>query len=421
MKKIPYNVDKENETDPVYTRRSFPKKTMTITTASKSNELAKYQSTRSSDEDLFLTNDTPIFRLPQECILRIFSYYTDIKALTTIANVCKKWRRTALQPFLWKNVHYEFHHFKSLTITSPFLQEENITSIPNLSRLINVPSVSPFEHLNKIRLADLYIEDISKIVKTFNQIKTLICDNIRREDNRVTVHLSMFSHLIKLEELQLHFHKPCNLGGASTPFFNRPSSISPIFPASLKALHLLNIYDFEESVMRARDAGRSEWEQPVRPIHYLGNAEEDLLIKYKMITSRICLQSLSLNRCSALTANIWRTCMIPCTQELEYLSLTGRKRDVSREPPEDDPFAFLDLEGLENASRKLELEKALTEFFGGLRQIKEISLDDFICSKGLVSGIEKLAVPYKINGESGVSINSYMNKTLFNVKLTFQH
>lgn len=270
-------------------------------------------------------------------------------------------------------------------------------------------------------MADLYIEDISKIVKTFNQIKTLICDNIRREDNRVTVHLSMFSHLIKLEELQLHFHKPCNLGGASTPFFNRPSSISPIFPASLKALHLLNIYDFEESVMRARDAGRSEWEQPVRPIHYLGNAEEDLLIKYKMITSRICLQSLSLNRCSALTANIWRTCMIPCTQELEYLSLTGRKRDVSREPPEDDPFAFLDLEGLENASRKLELEKALTEFFGGLRQIKEISLDDFICSKGLVSGIEKLAVPYKINGESGVSINSYMNKTLFNVKLTFQH
>ncbi|KAG0749038.1 hypothetical protein G6F57_002774 [Rhizopus arrhizus] len=421
MKKAPYNVDKENETDPAYTRRSFRKKTMTFTTASKSNQLAKYQSTRSSDEDLFLTNDTPIFRLPQECILRIFSYYTDIKALTTIANVCKKWRRTALQPFLWKSVHYEFHHFKSLTITSPFHQEENITSIPNLSRLINVPSVSPFEHLSKIRLADLYIEDISKIVKTFNQIKTLICDNIRREDNRVTVHLSMFSHLIKLEELQLHFHKPCNLGGAITPFFNRPSSISPIFPASLKALHLLNIYDFEESVMRARDAGRSEWEQPVRPIHYLGNAEEDLLIKYKMITSRICLQSLSLNRCSALTANIWRTCMIPCTQELEYLSLTGRKRDVSREPPEDDPFAFLDLEGLENASRKLELEKALTEFFGGLRQIKEISLDDFICSKGLVSGIEKLAVPYKINGESDVSINSYLNKTLFNVKLSFQH
>ncbi|RCH97042.1 hypothetical protein CU097_010176 [Rhizopus azygosporus] len=364
--------------------------------------IKKYHSQPIHYDDLFVDNDTPIFRLPPDCMMLIFAQYNDAKTLTTLASVCRRWRRTILQPHLWKDTYYQLYEFNQLlkTLCRPYRTSLQLSYIQSLTisssslhqRMIpgTLPRLSAFKQLKKIHLIDLYIDDISKITKLFSHVKVLICDNIRRDDDRCTIHLSIFSHLLELEDIRLHFDRPCNLGGPIMPFMHNRNVIAPVFPPCLKSLHLLNVYDFEESLIRLYSG---------RPVpSSRTSVEQDLLMKYKMLTSQIRLTTLTLNRCSSFTANIWRLCMIPCTKNLEYLSLTGWK------PPVVD---------------RVDSEEALTDFFGGLKQIKEIKLHDFVCTPGLVRGIKKLARSYQMNGQIG-AIEEYLHQTLFDLSLSFQ-
>ncbi|KAI9276108.1 hypothetical protein BY458DRAFT_554812 [Sporodiniella umbellata] len=356
------------------------------------------------DDELFITNDTPVFRLPQDCILLIFSHYTDVKTLTVLASVCKRWQRFVSHPFLWRSVNYEFYdfitHLKTLSMRNkasgflPNIKGLTIQSLfSGLAKLTSIPRASPFKQLQQVHLVNLHINDITKIVRLLNYVKILACDNIHRQDDRPTVYLSTFSQLLHLEELRLHFHKPSNLRGAALPFLvSDQPSVVPAFRPSLKSLHLLNVFDFE--CTRA-----------------------DILTKYKAITKGINLRSLSLDRCNALTAGIWRHCMKQCTRQLEYLSLTGCRKSTLKET--ENPSLLTDLDALEEEWKEKDLEMALSDFFGALKNIKNIRLDDFVCSKGLVSGIETLSKAYKINGETNVSIRDYLDQTLFDFHIVF--
>lgn len=62
--------------------------------------LLKKNTMQSIDDDLFLFNTTPIFKLPQDCILIIFSLFSDVKTLTLLSSVCKLWKRFTSHPFL---------------------------------------------------------------------------------------------------------------------------------------------------------------------------------------------------------------------------------------------------------------------------------------------------------------------------------
>ncbi|CAO3663865.1 unnamed protein product [Rhizopus stolonifer] len=377
-------------------------------------------------EDLFLFNTTPIFKLPQDCILIIFSLFSDVKTLTLLSSVCKLWKRFISHTFLWRNVRYEFHHFsrhlkalnqrnnsrgsqqlshvKSLAILLPS-REENTGS----TRLTEMPDTSPFTQLEKLYLINWHITDINKIIKLLSRVKLLRCERIRRESDQITIQFWMFSQLYQLEGLHLHFQKPCNPGGAHTPFFTpNLSTIKPSFAPSLRRLRLLNISDIEGPMIQQRQES----------IILRESAEEGLLAKYRALTRGISLRELYLDRCGALTATIWRTCMIPCTRQLNYLFLAGRKRESLMDNVPDDLYAFLDVDGLDDATKEIELEDALKEFFGALKHIKEIRLVDFACTKGIVSGIKQLSKPYRINGEENVSIESYLNK-IVDVHLEF--
>lgn len=52
--------------------------------------------------DLFSTTDTPVYTLPNDCLLAIFKLCGDFENYCTLLNVCRRWRALASQPFLVK-------------------------------------------------------------------------------------------------------------------------------------------------------------------------------------------------------------------------------------------------------------------------------------------------------------------------------
>lgn len=62
------------------------------------NSLSVSEDVHEKDLNLFKDNDTPIRKLPYDCLVEIFLHCPYTETLLELSRVCHSWRKIALQP-----------------------------------------------------------------------------------------------------------------------------------------------------------------------------------------------------------------------------------------------------------------------------------------------------------------------------------
>lgn len=69
------------------------------------NKLSLVEDEYHNDLQVFLDNDTPIRKLPYDCLLKVFGYFQHTDTLLALSRVCRSWRKVVLQPILVRNTY----------------------------------------------------------------------------------------------------------------------------------------------------------------------------------------------------------------------------------------------------------------------------------------------------------------------------
>ncbi|KAI9329596.1 hypothetical protein BD770DRAFT_56038 [Pilaira anomala] len=309
------------------------------------------------------------------------------------------------------NTNPQFEHIRKLTIDSKCTNK--------LKRHIECRTTSPFKQLEILQFDHTSLNDIAFITLWINHASTVNCQNIPVNESG-TVHMPNFSFLKKLNHFKLQFSRKCSL--KLTFFFNEPDLNT--LPSSLKSLELINIYDEEENWISRQDVLEAtayilmrdestrasvDWKRTLLPVQIWDiwlKLENRLVLKYKMLASLPNLTRLSLDRISSFTARIWNECLLPCSSQLTFVSFKGWYGD--RESPRSI------IRRVQNEEKEVDVEQALSRFISSLSNIKEIVLDDFVCTVGLIQGLQKLDKEYTIDRTLEVG------KKLSNCKITIK-
>lgn len=306
---------------------------------------------------------------------------------------------------------------------------------------------SPFTQLQHLHLINMDLSDIQFIVREYaHHISILICENIQVSHMYGDFSMPNFSSMPNLKQLKLHFARRSGFGivvsgfdltSRRSPPQNFDSSISHILPTSLEQLEITNVYNREEYLFRPQDATKAIVSQMAMEgnehgylmqemIENWNNLERQLITKYNMLTNLTSLTCLSLDRITAFTARVWRECMIPCASQLEYLSLSGWTVN-SRESPLDMMTRARTLTTTTQEEKMEAVELALSEFISALSNIKQITLNQFICGEGLVLGLDQFVKTSKKSyccivddEQSHYLIRHYLGSRLYNFKIVIK-
>ncbi|KAI8371483.1 uncharacterized protein BYT42DRAFT_580417 [Radiomyces spectabilis] len=340
--------------------------------------------------------DTPISILNDDCLLEIFLHCADTKTLSALAAVCRRWRSLILAPYIWRKLYFHWipfvqqmsalsHHpsipKQLLYVRSLSMENE----IDNRKMAIRLPKIYPFQNLREVHLRNMYLDDITELAMWMDSIEVLTCENIMTRGSQSELILSVFTKLQRLRVLVLQFMQMCEHSSSSLMM----TGTRKMLPASLEVLTLNNLYDCEEYMIRPIIAENIRSNQrPEVLLQRWSMMEQSLVMKYQTFSRLRNLKSLTLGRCNAFTARVWRECLMPCTTQLEYLSLSGCSGRANHEGwkarslyPGHTPI--LDITD--------DMEAAIGEFFGSLRRIRVLKLSDFCCSGGMATGFLKLA------------------------------
>ncbi|KAI7887655.1 uncharacterized protein EV154DRAFT_520347 [Mucor mucedo] len=373
--------------------------------------------------DLFQDDDTPIRKLPFDCLLMIFRY-CPLATLLSLASVNRNWRKIAQTPSLWTDLTVPWFAFYQSTTSlkhtpKPSLRFQhvrvltiNVNSEMIMESYTHYIKYSPFgqvETLNTINMPLRYIQYVT--VWTPNII-SLNCQDIPVEAKESMV-MPKFKGLDKLDSLRLKFAQPYRL--EISPFLNRfGQDICPdVFPSTLSTLELTNLTDDEEGIysdqaidylIRLRQRGNDTTDSIQ---YFVNHAEVEAAKKYSIFSSLNNLTSLSLDRLSRYTTIAWSEYMQSCSKKLTYISLKGYKGRIKT----------LDM--------AIPEDYGLSVFIASLCNIETIFLDDFLCTPDLILGLKKLTESDKIYHientiENATDINDYLDKQLHNFSISIK-
>lgn len=250
---------------------------------------------------------------------------------------------------------------------------------------LHVPTIYPFKSLQSLHLQDMFLDDMVEIAMWMTNLETLRCNNviIRQDNNEIM--LTVFSRLQKLRILSITFNQPCSHAGHAFSITGRSRKA---LPSSLEELSITDLYDSEEYLMSKTEIHLA-YNNPELMMRW-NLMEESLLAKYRPFSHLSHLRSLCLGRCSGFTARIWRECLLPCTANLEHLSLTGWRS--GRESPSawQRRQAHAIANNIDIQEVPEQVEEAIAEVIGNMQRIRSLELNDFHCGLGIVQGISSL-------------------------------
>lgn len=364
--------------------------------------------------NLFKDSDTPIRKLPYDCLVEIFLRCSHTETLLELSRVCHSWRKIALQPSVWKEVTCNWSSLARQLSNSMQMSRSNrylkhcqhltVTALcdTSLSKSNYFRSTSPFKQLNTLHLSSVRMSDIEYITSWMTRLNTLQCIHIPVDTNGC-VFVPNLTHLYQLTTLQLRFARPCSL--KLTYFISAPDLKR--LPSSLTHLTITDIRDREENELSHQEVAdaasfiterTTDWNNALSPNEILTawtKLEEQLVLKYTMLTFLTNLTSLSLHSVGSFTSKVWRECLIPCSTNLRHVSFSGWSDD--RESPQAMVSRVFAYRRRRQAHLKMsDVDLAVSEFFSSLAQIESISLHDFMCTEGLVKGIIALDKNYSI-------------------------
>ncbi|KAI8093654.1 uncharacterized protein BX664DRAFT_295547 [Halteromyces radiatus] len=381
-------------------------------------------------EALHIRHLSPISVLNDDCLSEIFLYCTDTTTLCRISSVCQHWRRVCSQPYIWKTIDYTWKQFVEQITPSnkrlkwtPYRQERSAyipvmpISFLNIKymtitdntpedapqpKLVWSPSMFYLNHIKKLELNNMYLDDIMDLIQHTGSLLELNCHNIMSRPSNDTMMLTAFGKLQHLRVLRLHFMTMCELisptsltGYGHRQLLSTRNNNRLTLPVNLQILQITNVYDIEESLVSGRSVLVARQRQAVMDrLRYAWNEMENTLCnKYKVLNTLENLTELSLGHCSAYTARIWKECIMPCTHHLTRLSLCGWSGDGSRE----NPVSWLERHALAERTQVSienfmeEVEKALADMLANLHSLQVLSLSQFHCGPGLRQGVERLS------------------------------
>lgn len=305
----------------------------------------------------------------------------------------------------------QFEHIHTLTI-EPFTGLE-------LTRHI-VPSTSPFTRLETLHLNHINLRDIGYITRWIKDVTSIHCRNIPVNRSE-TQCLPDFSGMTKLNTLKLHFVKKCNL---KLTYFTSVPNLKKL-PTSLQTLEFINVYDDEEDIITVLDVTEatnfmirhesiSRWQRELPPLVIIDTwfkLEQILVLKYAMLSCLTNLTSLSLDRVSSFTSKVWIKCLLPCAPNLISVYFTGWSGN------RESPSSIIKRNSSLNTRRDIpDIERALAIFIASLSSIKLLVLHNFVCSRGLIHGLNNLEKEYTVQDEQLLEID----KLLLDFKITIK-
>lgn len=301
-------------------------------------------------------------------------------------------------------------------------QENNTPLYPS----IHSRSISAFKHLHTLQLSNVRMCDIEYITNWMTHIKSLKCIGIPVDKNG-SVSIPNFSQLNQLKSLQLQFDKPCSLKLTyfiASPTLNR-------LPISLNELKLIDLQDREENEVTHQDiidtasfltSRVQQWENTLTPDQILSKwtrLEEQLVLKYSMLSYLTNLTSLTLHSTNSFTSRVWRECLIPCSSKLIHLSIGGWSG--SRENPSMIVNRIHAYRQRRRADLKIsDVDRALSEFIASLVKIQSISFNHSVCTDGIVIGVKALDKEYDIQGWPGFPIDHFLDESLSDLNITIK-
>lgn len=270
------------------------------------------------------------------------------------------------------------------------------------------------------------MSDIEYMTGWMTHLKTLQCTKI--PVNYGSVFIPNLTHIYGLTSLDLQFDGRCSFKLAyfiSAPDLKR-------LPSSITTLKLTGLEDKELDDLTRREIKDAAYfitwnihhwnwsDSPDQILTLWDKSEEKLLLKYTMLTFLTNLTSLTLDSVIAFTSRVWRECMIPCCSKLRHLSLSGYSD--FRESPQ----AMIDRINAYRDTREAHLKRSdvdlsVSEFFSSLTHIETISLDDCVCTYGIVQGISALDKNYTIRYRPDTSITLFLNEKLDDFNMTFSN
>ncbi|EPB92728.1 hypothetical protein HMPREF1544_00457 [Mucor circinelloides 1006PhL] len=360
--------------------------------------------------EIFIETDTPIFTLPTESMWNIFERCSSVEDYYQISCVCKKWRSLINSAPLWRDMTIQWRHLLSVMTTQSTLPYCNYITTLSVSgsgggrggarrarvdpTVIQTSNMSLL-HLRHIRIANINFTDVKFIMEWIKHLESVHCEGIFCTNGQ-NVSLRIFTDMPCLKSLKLDFAQEYHLSPIHSHFDMTGSSSSkkPSLPNTIETFCLQGVYDREEHTVDSNDRmigldRQDRW-------HML---EEQLVLKYRMLTLLTRLKSLTLGRISSFTSRVWLDCLKPCGSQLEYLTLKNWPGAGKRESPQilinrrTRPAA-------DESERIIDgIEAAIAEYFSSLNKIKEICLDDFVCDIGLIDGISKLDKTHRVQIE----------------------
>ncbi|KAI8977278.1 hypothetical protein BDF20DRAFT_873964 [Mycotypha africana] len=433
------------------------------------NRTQQRASTRSPQGSIFQEIDTPISKLPNDCLLTIFRYLSCFEDYCTMMSVCQRWRRLASQPHIWRDTQFEYTQFYNRLAMLPKLQRSfkqlhfirrlTITNkeAPNVMIAFNRRQIEirPFQRVEELCLINISLVDIKCLVTWLKDtLKVVTCRKIRTHQSRQTYKplqsfdLNIFSELYQLQHLFVEFAEPVVLSSIYVSLF--PLSISNSerkLPASLKAFSMINVLDYEQQLIGPTDRDFIHSvpfplnEEQQRKINMMLDrwiaSENHLVSKYQAFSYLSNLTSLTLDCVSSFTAKVWRTCYIPIAGKLTYLSMKRWPGQGERDSPTTilskrrlaEPFVETNITPVRTTTPITldtnidDVEMALSDFITSLLCIEEMRLDLFMCDTGLINGIQRLKKRYKLEHENVKAdkqhIKAYKGSFLNKFKITF--
>ncbi|KAI7850669.1 hypothetical protein BDC45DRAFT_608574 [Circinella umbellata] len=364
------------------------------------------------DEWAAIYGESPINLLSVDCLYNIFEYCNNIKTLSIISNVCKRWRDIVLDPILWRNLLEKWDSFLDTlyiinqhpmhSIQRQLLFTRTIRMLEHSHNTINrknkrrnnmTPTIQQslannnsclLKNVTRLIMARMYFDDIVDLVRYTPSLQVLRCDKIRTNGRYMMFHF--FADLHKLQVLDLRFRESCEHTNYAFTLSDRRTRRT--LPTTLKEFRMTGVYDREEiqsllslpnnnplqiqhNQMIGLQQQQQQQQQPRRQqVRRLTRQIDDTLVeRYQSLCFLVNLKSLCLGRCNAYTARVWRECIKPCVSNLEHLSLSGWRT---------------------SQKNTQETELAIQEMIQELKKIKLMELLDFECNRGVVNGIKQL-------------------------------
>ena len=119
-----------------------------------------------------------INKLPDELILRIFSYLSVVQICLHVKPVCKKWRRLSYDPVLYKSLDFswtEYDQIEPILKNAIFLEDLTIVRCENISEILSllIKNCNRLKELSIQFCGDIPHEDLYSLIEKYPDLTKL--------------------------------------------------------------------------------------------------------------------------------------------------------------------------------------------------------------------------------------------------------